>query len=185
MWIATFEREHMLNVSEPFCNFKCVYFNQPVLHIDKKITYEDGPENSFSQIGDRTHDPLLQSLVLYQLNYPGSHFCVRFVSVLHHSELTVVHAPGWIWSSNILDILLHQSWSKSMADLCRSRQYRHLYTGQKNHLPRVGIEPTTPSRKSGALPIELPSLKVLSYVHYYISQLTYRATNLAGFSSIT
>jgi len=29
-------------------------------------------------------------LVLYQLSYPGLHFCLRFVSI-HHSELNVLH----------------------------------------------------------------------------------------------
>jgi len=48
---------------------------------------------SFSQGGDRTHDPLLASLVLYQLRYQGSLFCLRFVSI-HHNELNVVLTPG-------------------------------------------------------------------------------------------
>ena len=50
--------------------------------------YVERPEKSFTQGGDRTHDPLLASQVLYQLSYPGVQFCLRFV---HHSELTVLH----------------------------------------------------------------------------------------------
>ena len=40
------------------------------------------PEKSFTQGGDRTHDPLLASQVLYQLSYPGVQFCLRFVPII-------------------------------------------------------------------------------------------------------
>ena len=81
--------------------------------------------------------PLLASLVLYQLSYPSRQFCLRFVPI-HHSELTVprTHAPGWNLPSNFFDILLHQTWSKSMtcvgpAKLAVCRQARKLiYPGQ-------------------------------------------------------
>ena len=58
------------------------------------LQLEDGtvPEKSFSQGGDRTHDHVLASLVLYKLNYPGLQFCLRFVSI-HHSKRTT-YDPG-------------------------------------------------------------------------------------------
>ena len=43
--------------------------------------------------GTEPTTPLLESQVLYQLSYPGSLFCLRFVPV-HHSELIVLHTPA-------------------------------------------------------------------------------------------
>ena len=66
----------------------------------------DRLEQSFTQGGYRTHDPLLASQVMYQRSYPGSQFCLRFVPI-HHSDLTVLHTPSP--SSIFFDILLHQT----------------------------------------------------------------------------
>ena len=75
MWMATFERAHMLNLSKPFCKLKSIWFNQSVLHIETeyyictvcmqagKVVYPGRDSNP------RTHDPLLPSLVLYQMSY--------------------------------------------------------------------------------------------------------------------
>ena len=56
-------------------------------------TILDRPEKSFSHGRIRTHDPLLAGQLLYQLSYPGVHFCLRFVPI-HHIELKVLHTPA-------------------------------------------------------------------------------------------
>jgi len=112
--------------------------------------------------------PQFARLVLYQLSYPGSQFCLRFVSI-HHSELNVVHTRLKLVLEILRNIAISSKsipWQTCVdtAEIAICRQTRI-------HLPMAVIETTTPACKLGDLPIELPGKLFRRYVTIHHSEL--------------
>ena len=99
-----------------------------------------------------------------------------------------------IWTGTYVKLVLtflFKFQSVLLKSICLAYLHCHDYTRRqtrKGHLPRSPCRESnlpTPACKSGALPIELSGLTVLSKVRYFTSKKTHRATNLSGFISIT
>jgi len=126
-------------------------------------------KKSFNEGEDRTHDPLLASLVLCQLSYPGSQFWSKLVSV-HQSELNIVHTPLTLvldFLRNIATSTKAIQWQTCVdpAEIAMCRQTR-------SHLPMAVNKTTTPA----CMQVRWSTKWATRVVRYYTSQLTHRAT---------